>query len=31
VIPGARHGFQRHEETLARAIVDWIQRRCLPQ
>ncbi len=26
VIPGARHGFQRHEDALARAIVRWIRR-----
>jgi alpha-beta hydrolase superfamily lysophospholipase len=31
VIPGARHGFQGHEDVLARAIVRWVQRRCLPQ
>jgi len=30
VIPGARHGFQRYEAELARAIVRWVQRRCLP-
>jgi alpha-beta hydrolase superfamily lysophospholipase len=29
VIPGARHGFQRHEVELARAIVGWVQSRCL--
>jgi alpha-beta hydrolase superfamily lysophospholipase len=26
VIPGARHGFQKHENDLARAIVRWIRR-----
>jgi len=31
VIPGAGHGFQRREEVLARAIVDWLWCRCLPQ
>jgi pimeloyl-ACP methyl ester carboxylesterase len=31
VIPGARHGFQDHEDVLARTIVDWIQRRCSPR
>jgi pimeloyl-ACP methyl ester carboxylesterase len=30
VILGARHGFQGHEDVLARAIVRWVQRRCLP-
>jgi len=25
VIPGARHGFQRHEDALARAVVRWIR------
>jgi len=30
VIPGARHGFQRHETDLARAIVRWVQSRGLP-
>jgi alpha-beta hydrolase superfamily lysophospholipase len=29
VIPGALHGFQKHEDVLARAIVRWIQSRCL--
>ena len=29
VIPGARHGFGRHEDVLARAIVRWAQSRCL--
>jgi pimeloyl-ACP methyl ester carboxylesterase len=31
VVPGARHGFQEHEDVLAAAIVRWLQRRCLPQ
>jgi pimeloyl-ACP methyl ester carboxylesterase len=26
VIPGARHGFQHHEDALARAVVRWIER-----
>ena len=25
VVPGARHGFQRHEEILARVIVRWVR------
>jgi len=29
VIPGALHGFQKHEDVLARAIVRWVQSRCL--
>ena len=29
VIPGARHGFQNREKVLARAIVRWVQNRCL--
>jgi dienelactone hydrolase len=29
VIPGALHGFQKHEDVVARAIVRWVQRRCL--
>jgi pimeloyl-ACP methyl ester carboxylesterase len=29
VIPGAGHGFQRHEETLAGSIVRWLQSRGL--
>jgi alpha-beta hydrolase superfamily lysophospholipase len=29
VIPGARHGFQKREDVLARAIVRWVQSRCL--
>ena len=29
VIPGALHGFQKHEDVLARAIVRWVQNRCL--
>lgn len=29
VIPGALHGFQRQERALARAIVRWVQTRCL--
>ena len=28
VIPGARHGFQNHEDVVARAIVRWTQTRC---
>jgi pimeloyl-ACP methyl ester carboxylesterase len=29
VIPGAGHGFQRHEDLLARSIVGWLQSRGL--
>jgi acetyl esterase/lipase len=29
VIPGALHGFQRQERALARAVVRWVQTRCL--
>jgi pimeloyl-ACP methyl ester carboxylesterase len=29
VIPGALHGFDKHEDVLARAIVRWVQSRCL--
>ena len=29
VIPGARHGFQKREDVLARAIVRWVRARCL--
>jgi len=29
VVPGARHGFQGQEETLARAVVRWLEARCL--
>lgn len=29
VVPGARHGFQDHEDALARAIVRWVESRCL--
>jgi pimeloyl-ACP methyl ester carboxylesterase len=29
VIPGAGHGFDKHEDVLARAIVRWVHRRCL--
>ncbi|MGH7392528.1 MAG: alpha/beta hydrolase [Candidatus Rokuibacteriota bacterium] len=31
VVPGARHGFQEHEDVLARAIVRWVQSRCLEE
>jgi pimeloyl-ACP methyl ester carboxylesterase len=29
VIPGALHGFQKHEAVLAQAIVRWVRSRCL--
>ncbi len=29
VIPGARHGFLKHERILSRTIVRWLQARCL--
>jgi len=29
VIPGARHGFQKHEDALARALVRWVGVSCL--
>jgi len=29
IMAGARHGFQDHEDVLARAIVAWVQRRAL--
>jgi pimeloyl-ACP methyl ester carboxylesterase len=30
VIPGAPHGFQKHEDVLARSVVRWIQRSASP-